>query len=115
MRPQDVHSPAPDPKGGSVTSRRRSALGADRRLFNLRVEEFQPARTGGSWAAARAQLNALPAQKDKVLQALVDHYKRLAIWAHERVQRCAATADIQAHCDAEDEVDADLLTVELKN
>jgi len=61
------------------------------------------------------QLNALPPQKDKVRQALIDHYKRLHIWAHNRVQRCATNAEIQAHCDAEDEVDADLLTIELKN
>ena len=36
----------------SVTSRRNSALGADRRPFTSGVEEFQVARGGGVWPAA---------------------------------------------------------------
>jgi predicted nucleotidyltransferase len=41
-------------KRGSVTSRRKSTLGADRRLISSGVEEFQAARGGGSWAPAGA-------------------------------------------------------------
>jgi hypothetical protein len=53
MRPQDVHSRRRS-EGGSVTSCRRSALGADQRPFNLRVEEFQPASVGDFEVAAGA-------------------------------------------------------------
>jgi hypothetical protein len=52
-------TPGPQMKRGSVTSRRKSTLGAHRRLISSGVEEFQAARGGGSWAPAGARLHGL--------------------------------------------------------
>ncbi|MDE2052613.1 MAG: hypothetical protein KGJ72_16515, partial [Gammaproteobacteria bacterium] len=43
----------PPVKRGSVTSRRSSALGADRRPFTSGVGDFQVATDGGIWVTAR--------------------------------------------------------------